>query len=262
MCNCLLETNFHLFQCQHKLMQTAQEDLVREFQINSDSPTITQFFANAIIQVIQNKNWRPDINTIQQEWLPVVLSQQEIGWSNILRGRLTKSLTEAIDQQTNHHGSGEKWIVASIKSIWKTMLKLWSIRNSTLHDKTREKEEQLWMEIMHNKVQKCYEVKHQLTAIDRAKLFDSPIEELLRKDKETIKAWLTMAVRVIRLHRRQDKTSKNRKSRSIMESYVQWKPIRIDKTTQIRHQNKTYDHHDKNFTALLECKSGSTVQVE
>jgi hypothetical protein len=85
-------------------------------------------------------------------------------------------------------------------------------------------------------------MKDMLRFQDRERLFTKNEEELLRKDPTTVKNWLKIAEKMIRITRRETKARTREKN--MMEQYFKWHPP--DRTS----------HHASNSVG-----SGSTIHV-
>jgi hypothetical protein len=75
---------------------------------------------------------------------------------------------------------------------------------------------------MEAKINRCYMMKDKLQIQDRGKVFVKEKDELLREDATTIKNWIKLAEKMIRISKREEKTA--RRAKAMMEQYFKWHP--------------------------------------
>jgi hypothetical protein len=95
---------------------------------------------------------------------------------------------------------------------------------------------------MEAKIHRCYLMKEKLRLQDQERLFAKEEEDLLQEDPTTVKNWLTIAEKMIRITKRETKARTREKN--MMEQYFKWHPP--DRTL----------HHASNSMG-----SGSTIHV-
>jgi hypothetical protein len=88
------------------------------------------------------------------------------------------------------------------------------IVSSAQQEKTRER-----LEV---KVQRCYKYKEQLNFKDREKIFYTDMDTLLQEDTRIIRAWVKLAVRIIKITKKE--LLKPTNAKKLMENYFQWRP--------------------------------------
>jgi hypothetical protein len=74
-----------------------------------------------------------------------------------------------------------------------------------VHHNAQETREEKTKRKMEAKIHRCYLMKEKLHLQDRARIFAKEEEELLREDPTTIKNWLTIAEKMIRITKREAK---------------------------------------------------------
>jgi hypothetical protein len=158
-----------------------------------------------------DSEWTANLADVSTEWEKAVMNQNEIGWIHIYRGRIARSMIEAMDDHYSSLGinsksyTGERWAKRLIINLWKIVLELWTIQNELIHDKESSIKEANRRENTSTRIQRCYDFKDLLTAKERQQWFSASIEELMNQDYKFLTAWLTIVERLIRIVRREQK---------------------------------------------------------
>jgi hypothetical protein len=141
LCEDLYENNIHLLQCKHPSMTQVQEGipdyLMKQYHDHGNSKLIN------ILQItleacIHEDTWTPSLAHISPEWKKSIQDQSAIGWSQILKGRIAKSMKIQMDEHyktlnvNTKTYTGERWARKLIINIWTTILKLWKQWNDLI----------------------------------------------------------------------------------------------------------------------------------
>jgi hypothetical protein len=233
-CHAPREDNLHLFQCNNKEMELVQEKLqlylVKDMHDQGDSE-ISNIIEIGILNANSMNNWSPSTSTVSQHWKPAVREQSKIGWSHILRGRLSKSLISAMNkhyesQELNGYlYNGNRWAKKLITTIWTIMLELWRTRNSIIYNTTLQDAEARLREQIESKIRKCYEWSHILSARERNHWFSATLEDKLQEDPSKARNWLQGASRLIKIAQREQRQQP--KESAILEKFLSI-PRRMD----------------------------------
>jgi hypothetical protein len=146
LCFYLVENNAHLFNCRNPSQQTIQKSMIdrirKDNQCNSRRELI-HAITEGITHGISDSQWTADYIYDNKKINKWITEQNQIGWSQLINGRLAQSLTQAISDILKNQGteswylSAEKWTRRLIQIFWDTMLQLWNNRNKILYDGTQ-----------------------------------------------------------------------------------------------------------------------------
>jgi hypothetical protein len=227
LCNVLYEKNIHRFSCTHpgikKLQENIQTYLLKQYHDHGCSELIN-IIQLALEECPQNANWTPSIGDTSPDWRIPFQDQSEIGWIQILNGRIANSMIKQMDA---HYAtlninlktySGERWARKLIINIWTTLLQLWNHRNKLLYEVENQKALTNQRDKLETRIRRCYLFQHQLSATDRRQWFDQDLQEKLQQDVHHLKTWLTLAERLIRIAKREQE--KRPKSSILMHRYL------------------------------------------
>jgi hypothetical protein len=177
---------------------------------------------------ISDSQWTADYIYDNKKINKWITEQNQIGWSQLINGRLAQSLTQAISDILKNQGteswylSAEKWTRRLIQIFWDTMLQLWNNRNKILYDGTQVSTQERQRERLHQRVERCFDFRDRLTAVDRDKLFQLDKEDLMQEDPRHISAWLKLTERIIKVTKKEQ--ARHNRERTLMENYFKWHP--------------------------------------
>jgi hypothetical protein len=235
LCYYRVEDNMHLFNCSHPKQIANRLALLQQISQAKIDNHMKPLLTAAIKSAILDPSWQPDNTLVPQDYRRGVEDQNRIGWQQIMRGRFAHSLSRG-------EKSKEQDLRKVLRLIWDAILSLWTQRNDLVHHNAQETREEKTKRKMEAKIHRCYLMKEKINFQDRARIFAKEEEELLREDPTTIKNWLKIAEKMIRITKREAKASAREKN--MMEQYFKWHPP--DRTT----------HHASNSMG-----SGSTIHV-
>jgi hypothetical protein len=235
LCYFRTEDNMHLFSCTHPKQVSTKQELLHQLNTSKIEDNLKPLLTSAIKSAILDPNWQPESSIVSKGLRKGVNEQNRIGWQQILRGRFAKSLSGG-----DRHK--EQDLRRVLRCIWDALLNLWQQRNELVHHNERETRAEKMKRKMEAKIHRCYRMKDMLRFQDRERLFTKNEEELLREDPTTVKNWLKIAEKMIRITRRETKARTREKN--MMEQYFKWHPP--DRTS----------HHASNSVG-----SGSTIHV-
>jgi hypothetical protein len=176
------------------------------------------------------KTWKMNQTLVSAEWREAVQEQNKIGWGQLYKGQIRRNLIEAMDLHYDQVGvnklqyNGERWAKRLISNIWSIALELWATRSEIIYATSAELKVKQMREKVEQRVQKCYETRHKLSASERQQWFSQPSTDLLQKDHKYLGAWLTIVERLIRITRRKEK-ARPPESR-LMERFLSMSTIR------------------------------------
>jgi hypothetical protein len=225
-CYHLLEDNIHLLKCKHPRMQETQRKISHHLEKHLHEHGNSEFTNILEIGLLSSleAEWTADLSYVSKEWRQAIMDQNSIGWIQIYRGRLAKSMIKAMDEHYSTMGvnrmthTGERWAKQLITNLWKIVLELWSIRNDMIHHERSIIKDSYMMERLTTRIQRCYEDKGLLKAKERQQWFSADIKDLLERDHKFLTAWIAIVERLIRIARREQKSRPP--SSMIMERFL------------------------------------------
>jgi hypothetical protein len=224
------EDNLHLFQCTNRVMDTIQEKLqfflVKDMHDHGDSE-LNNIIEIGILNAGMTPKWAPSIADVSRKWRTAVRDQTSIGWDQLLRGRISKTIIKMVDQHYEAQElstimyNGRRWAKKLITVIWTTMLELWSTRNSIIYNSNQDLAERQMKEKLETRVRRCYDHKTLLKAHEQTQWFSLPLEARLTEDAKHTINWLQGAERLIKITRRELK--KRPRESIILERFLKVK---------------------------------------
>jgi hypothetical protein len=214
LCHDLHENNRHLLTCKHPGMQAIQENITTYFMKqyhdhgNSELINILQI---AMEESLQDSTWTPSSANVSPEWKNTLQEQSEIGWSQIVNGRIANSMIHQMEAHyrtlniNSKQYTGERWARKLIINIWTTVLHLWKQRNTLIYETDTLLSKTAQRDKLEARIQRCYHFKDRLKSNDRRQWFDRDIHEKLQEDPSQLKTWLLMMERLIRIEKREQK---------------------------------------------------------
>jgi hypothetical protein len=214
LCGARNEDNIHLFMCLHPEMQKIQEKLqmlwISDTQDHGDSE-LSNLLDISISSTMVNKSWKPSTNHISRKWAAAAAEQTKIGWIQLLYGRVSNTLIDAMDahyieQDLNRYRyNGNRWAKNTIKCTWEIMLELWSTRNEIIYKSDQRLKEEQNREKLETRIRRCYSLQHILTANERNRWFNSSLTDKITEDAHKTTKWLDGVERIIRITKREQK---------------------------------------------------------
>jgi hypothetical protein len=232
LCGNLEETNDHMLECslscQQNTRQKLSDYLWKDVGNQHGNSELNNIIELALSESPYNKKWTPDMTSISPELLPCILQQNKIGWHQLYKGRIAKSMIRAVEnhfrnlQVESKKFTGERWGKMLIRNIWNVVLILWEQRNEQVHGRQAQDKCNTETQRLQHRVRNYYELMEQLDTTDREKIFFKDVETMLSEDNRYIKAWLKLAQRIFTAAKKEQEISS--KEKKMMETYFAWKP--------------------------------------
>jgi hypothetical protein len=229
-CHAPREDNFHLFQCTNRAMDKIQEKiqsfLVKDMHDHGDSE-LSNIIEIGILNAGVTPKWTPSITDVSRKWRTAVRDQTSIGWDQLLRGRISTTLINAVDQHYESQDlstflyNGRRWAKKLVIVIWTTMLELWNTRNSLIYNHDQELAATQLKEKIETRVRRCYNHKTLLKAHEQTQWFSLSLEDRLMEDAKRTTNWLQGVERLIKITRRELK--KRPRESIILERFLKVK---------------------------------------
>jgi hypothetical protein len=126
LCHYIQEDEIHLFQCLHPMQKETIMEIQKSLKQDSDiNKAVQNLIVEAVIGSITTSGSHHDANR-QCKFLQ---DQAEIGWQQVLRGRIARAITTLPSNKQDPESGGMKqtrWSRHMLRTIWDTFLKLWS----------------------------------------------------------------------------------------------------------------------------------------
>jgi hypothetical protein len=156
------ESEDHILHCKSETRKQIRSVWIAEMKHYLSSPHTHTDVKNAIMNELENWlnpgsktiTFRPISREIQQ----ALETQQNIGWRNFVRGRISMEWGEIINTHIQIENitdeTAEKWGTKLININWKYILQMWNLRNEdtigkTLEEKTLKKKRKVLNELQH-----------------------------------------------------------------------------------------------------------------
>jgi hypothetical protein len=175
LCTELVKDNIHLLNCKHPRMQDTQHKISQHLEKSlhdHGNSELTNLLEIGLISCT-NREWTANLDYVSKEWKEAIREQNEIGWIHLYRGRIARTMIQAMNEHYSSLGvnskkyTGERWAKRLIHNIWKTVLELWTNRNELIHDKESSLKEAIIREKTSTRIQRCYDFKELLNAKER-----------------------------------------------------------------------------------------------
>ena len=199
------EQNNHFLQCRHASIIERRDKMLRDLKNHAAKASITRlgWYHEAILLWTRNAN--PNILPITHPHRQIYVEQEKIGWHNITRGRIPKSMTAEIRRHFEHRAylnpeqQANKWLAKHIYIIWEWVTDTWRFRCNAQHGKVEGALITPQIRI-NQRIQACYDYKNNLPWHDRRQ-FQKTLQEMLDQTKFQQETWLLILEPLIEGHR-------------------------------------------------------------
>jgi hypothetical protein len=118
--------------------------------------------------------------------------QSEIGWNQVIAGRMCTTWSEIHDNNPATSSNGDAWMISAIRIMWTCLYSAWKHRCTTKHgtDATTRREQALLR--LRPEVEELYKEYDNLEHLDR-RILNKPIAELLQLPTNIIENWIFKA---------------------------------------------------------------------
>jgi hypothetical protein len=181
------ETFEHLLSCQHPQAVQHHNTMVEAVQMHLTKSKTNQHLAHLVLSSFHTCQIIPSIPVLE----PLVKSQTAIGMSHILKGNLSLEWVRVYDK-LHTNGSGEKWCISLLKTIWTSFYCLWKKRCDYTHGVTQSEFRSNLLREMTPRIDRLYATQSQLLHIDRF-FFHHPQEKVLQLSNSRLQTWVHKA---------------------------------------------------------------------
>ena len=200
-CECPEEDFNHVFRCpERKNWQTPlRQDLRRFFDTSTTNPKLVDLLINGLHHWIHNTASPPTAPS--ERYTPLVTSQAEIGWDQLVFGRWSSQWRQLqydyLQQQRiaptlQNHGIG--WTTKIITIIWTHFHAEWKTRNSALHGFDQTTRQQARLKQAQYKVRALYQLKSKCCRLAQTTWFHPSPEVHFQHSQQPIQLenWLSL----------------------------------------------------------------------
>jgi hypothetical protein len=134
----------------------------------------------------------------------LVSSQNDVGWSHLLRGRFShhwvqiqQDPIDREDEVSSKKLTGQRWLKQVLHHLWTHLCLAWKLRNADLHGvAAADQEEKRKAKLQPNVVALCADAD-KLLCLDK-RLFEMPIELRLLTQSHDQSAWIHLVAPTVR----------------------------------------------------------------
>ena len=132
--------------------------------------------------------------------LPIAQAQKAIGWTEILKGRISRQWSQA---QQRHLGAfdrkknGQTWATDIVQLILEEWLKIWKIRNDDRHGKDKQTKAQAERTQAIRELELAYEYKDHILPHHNW-ILETPFEQRKNLRTHSLRVWLSNYVPILR----------------------------------------------------------------
>ena len=176
-CNCDNETNDHMLQCPAATRSTWRTNILTKLHSTASNPSNNPILADILRDGLQR--WLTGLppiplHTYPADYHALIISQNLIGWSHIVRGRWS-SLWNQINRHHRHHlphtnptTTKSTTFVHQIGSLIITeWFDLWEIRNQERHGKDAEEKKAKRQKLLTSQLEELYSKRMSMLPVHR-----------------------------------------------------------------------------------------------
>ena len=137
--------------------------------------------------------------------------QNEIGWTNFYKGRLSKKWEQVQQQHYNQtkpkKADTHRWATSIISTMWQGLLLMWEDRNDDQHGRDTIEAAVKERDILLNKIHQLYTQKESFDPEDR-RLYHKPEEQWKEETSKKIREWINLAEPLTKNTKKKTRTRK------------------------------------------------------
>ena len=202
-CQVAVESWEHVFRCRDvraKENRRLQLRALREglFSIPTPSGVVKAIFRGLVIWTSGNERAQTQMTGWDEKIQTAVRSQTDLGWENIIKGRLVNEWLDAVGC-TSDPGLDKRVDVPKDKNVWGQRatslclaygINIWKFRNKVVHGLTPEEERKIHRRNVIKMVKKVYRRRPKIRTSDDSRLFGVPVALKIGSTTEALEAWL------------------------------------------------------------------------
>ena len=126
-------------------------------------------------------------------------SQSQIGWGQVLHGRISKEWSRLLSPETPISSPGTKttlppslWVLDTLDALWQAWFDLWKDRNEFVHGKTKQEQTNKRRLEAEQKIKDIYSRTSEYLPSDRSLLTGTAVSFIEHKSLTALTNWLTV----------------------------------------------------------------------
>lgn len=215
------ETNDHILQCGNcsaERLQLKDDWILKLFDYLSEDHTPNSVRTTIIVALNSwlNNAPIPPISAIvpdaSTELIKAYQSQTQIGWDNLIKGRLSIYWSEIIADHIRRADissktmTSDRWAVTLVSELWQGVLTLWDSRNKEMYGQDRETQTTKLKQYLIQEARYLLSQRDMLP-LETVPWFQKPLEELSQYSVISLKAWIRNARTIVRLYYKERRAS-------------------------------------------------------
>ena len=242
-CKTTTETQNHIYCCNHPASREVQITSLRTVEKKAIEQGVNLFLIRSMLKGLHA--WMhasplpyisPKRTATHQTVREAYYAQDDLGWENLLRGRLHRSWEKAqTDFQTSRDQASSPKMPTIIKLLWDAAATMWKARNDMEHGTTKDARTQYATERMDAQLTDVYKKKHSVSLAARIQLFRIPLGRRKQYNLKSNERWLDMVRAAVANKRRHDE--KNKKCQRTITTFL---PVRDRRSSESSSTAKPY----------------------
>ena len=202
LCQIHPETVHHMARCKHgtrkEWRSRAKNAMVKAAKKSGASMDAVEALVGGWIEWLTTGSI-PDASTLSPNIQAAMISQTEIGWGQIIHGRISKewatlrsAKTTGEPPETKRINPPSLWVLDTMDALWKAWFELWKERNDFVHGKTKQEQTHKQRLTAEAQIRDIYSKKAEYLPSDRTLLTGTVESFLENKSLTTLTNWLTV----------------------------------------------------------------------
>ncbi len=205
-CLATIETATHIFACPRRLPW--QQTLIASLRTLLISLITQMDLQLLLLQGLEAALLDPNYSMTATNRNPhletLVHSQNDIGWSHLLRGRFSHHWVDIQQAHINRDASidskthtGSRWLKKVLHHVWSHLYLAWKLRNADLHGIDSADQELKAKAKLKPSIAALYHTAQHLDYLDK-RIFTLPLEERLLQSSREQTAWINVVTPTVR----------------------------------------------------------------
>ena len=224
-CNQPQEDNLHVITCPHITRANWRTNTLHKLlRHNPDSsdPHLADLLQDGIRR-FHLQHEPPTHEEYPQQYHILIISQNQIGWDQLYKGRWSIHWSKLQDMyKESHHATqgitpGPQWVLQHGRLLIDQWMILWKQRNEERHGKDNARQQELREHIAKSALEELYAFKRQVCPSDRHIFYSSPAEHLEKHSLSNIEDWINTYHNAIKSSATQAKKFGLQQNRTILD---------------------------------------------
>jgi hypothetical protein len=235
-CLATIETAPHIFACPRRVQwQVTFLDSLRKLLAKLHTQPDLQTILMLGIQGALQDDPMFDMPTDNREpsFALLVHSQNDIGWSHLLRGRFSHHWVQLQQAHIDHEDeisskkfTGDRWLQKVLHHLWTQLYRAWKQRNTDLHGVDKADQELKRKAKLQPAIVALYMTAATLDYLDR-RLFDLTLKQRLGQNSHEQAAWINVVTPTVRQAKAEADDHIRKTQRDIREFFIRTIAVQI-----------------------------------